>query len=570
VAVVVFDEEVPGFQIDPVPLTCTNEDRWVESQEENLGDQGETISCRLLRLHMLTLLGSGHPSIDQHVGRALPRLKPDTAPGPFGLVIVRFELPRVPAYWRLGLGMPMAGGSSFSDRVAEVVELFRAGDVSGGCAGTSRLSDDFPGSVRWPECARLLLSGDPAERAVGVALIRGPESDLPLWVEQLWVRALDDPDPDVVMQALWCASLRRTPSAVPALARVARASTPPNRSLAAGELARSPGLSYPATLSLLRDSEVRVRREAVRAVALGVEVSTDEVVSALLLAGRDPDVEVRGSALAGLAARRVEGASELIAAEIEQGQVGSWLLRAAELAADSAILPALGRLDERHPDVIARHSGEWMAAMSACEGNGWALHPQATRRDRGADEPLADEERVALEGRRSGGGGSTCVWLRDGNFGYVWLVDLASLQWQRFALRDFPPSPPSSLAPVAGQASRSSRGGMVAVYRIGSHHRMIIGRQRFDLTRPGTFSHRCRGLLSTITAVQGTHAARARRFEGSYWPEAIGFGDPMITYREPFGGWYPFDLIAGLANSSSDHTAGPYDYRHDHQELIIR
>lgn len=461
----------------------------------------------------------------------------------------------------------MAGGSTFVDRVAEVVELFRADPISGWVAA-GRLAEDFPGSVRWPECARLLQSRDPADRVAGVALLQGGEGELPAWVEQLRVGALDDPDPDVVAQALWQASLRRSPAALPALARVATHSTPMNRLRATESLAMSPGLGCPALVTLVRDPEVMIRRCAVRAVALGVQVSTDDVGSALMEASRDPDEQVRSSALAGLAVRGLPGTAGLIAAQLDKGQVGPELLQAAELAADPALMPALARFAEREPDLVAGHRGAWRATMSACAGTAWTLHPRSSRG--GSDEPLAQEERLALESRqsRSGGGGSTCVWLRDCDVQAVWLVDLATLRWQRFPVRDVPPSPTESPAPVAGWASRARWGGMVGVYRIGSHHRMIVGRQRFDLTRPRTVTHRCRGLLSMLSAAQGAKSARAGRLEGSYWPESIGFGDPMITDHEPLGSWYPLHHIATLANAPSDHTAGPYDYRHDHQALI--
>lgn len=461
----------------------------------------------------------------------------------------------------------VAGESTFNDRVADIVELFRTDPIDG-WAEAGEVADEVPGPVRWPECARLLRSGDAAERAAGVALLQGSEIRLPTWVRQLQVAALNDPDDDVVALALRSASLRETPEAVTGLSRIARCSSSPvNRLHAAESLADAPGLSHRALVALVSDPEVEVRRLAVRALALGVDASSDEVVTALGRARQDPDEQVKGDALAGLAARRAEGSSEFIAAQIDSDQVGPWLLQAAEYAADPALLPALGRFSQRRPDVPDHHGEQWLAAMAACAGSAWTMRPRAPRQDGSTVEPLASEERVALQGRtsRSAGSGSTCVWLSDEDISHLWLVDLATLRWQRFKTRDGEPR-----RPVAGRAIRTRWGGMVAVYRIGEQHRMIVGRQRFDLNRPGTFEHACHSLLSTITAAQDGKESRARRFEAIFLPEAIGLGDPMLTYRQPFGGWYPLHSIARLANDPSDYTAGPYDYRHDYQEIIVR
>lgn len=459
-------------------------------------------------------------------------------------------------------------------RVAELVEQFQS-DPHAAREAAMELADGLSDATLRDESRRLIESSDAAKRAVGLLLLNKHEGELPEDMRHRLVQALDDPDERVVEQALCGLGPRDEATALPALARIARGDSLANRRHAIGFLISRPTAAYPALVDLVHDSDVEIRRLAVQALATGVDSATAEHIAILEEASADPDEQVRGHGLTGLAARDAPGVVELITRELSGEISGPWAFQAVEVLADPALAPVLRGLEEQKPGLVHKFRHSMTAASAAYAGTAWSLcprSPRSMRRKPGSEEHVTDAERNALIARTrlASSDPSTCIWLDDANSGHMRLLDLTTLANRQFeelaetALEDW--SPP----PTAGIMVRANWGGVVAIYRIGNHHRLIIGPHRFDLTRPGTFTHRCRGLYSAISAEQDGVTAHARRLETWSLPEAIGLGEPMLTFHEPFGGWYPFAVIARLANEPADGTAGPYAYRYDLAAYVRR
>jgi HEAT repeat protein len=103
-------------------------------------------------------------------------------------------------------------------------------------------------------------------------------------------------------------------------------------------------------IRLTRDTDARVRDWATFAFNNGhQERDSEEIREALLDRTDDEDAEARGEALIALARRHDARVADLIRRELEREPEGDWAIEAADLLADSSLVPDLEAARGRFP-----------------------------------------------------------------------------------------------------------------------------------------------------------------------------------------------------------------------------
>ena len=229
---------------------------------------------------------------------------------------------------------------------------------------------------------RLLLSPNPRRRTLGLDIAaqlgrgpaRGGEAATPYALEAtqaLLVRGLDDANAGVLAAAIVGLGHRPAPSALPAL--LAHESHPDQRvRLAlAHALAGWPGPE--ATGALMRlavDRDDSVRDWATFSLGTLSEADDDAIRSLLWDNAHDPDRDVRGEAVVGLARRSDSRVIALLQERLADDDCRIYELEAAQEMPRAELLQVLQRVREdadRLPDLDPYWYGRLLDAIDACE-----------------------------------------------------------------------------------------------------------------------------------------------------------------------------------------------------------
>ena len=124
-----------------------------------------------------------------------------------------------------------------------------------------------------------------------------------------------------------------------------------------------------AVAKLSRDSDRDVRNWATFTLGSQFESKSPKLCDALQERVSDPDPEIRGEALLGLARRGDVSIAPIVQRELEDEFHGDWAVEAAGLLADPRFLPNLkGLLDRLDGENAVYFRGSVESAIAACEG----------------------------------------------------------------------------------------------------------------------------------------------------------------------------------------------------------
>lgn len=256
---------------------------------------------------------------------------------------------------------------------AEIIGAYLQSD--GDAAGGNSLATVHyrGGLTEFRAGVELLASADPRERAAGADVLAQlgwrDRTFLNESVDAL-LGALRDPEAQVVQSAIFALGHRADPRAIDALLRfVAHPIADFRYAAVHGLMPHETPTVVDALVELSRDSDRDVRDWAT--FTLGSQFESDSAALRAALHERltDPDPEVRGEALLGLARRGDASIAPVVEHELEGEFHGDWAVEAAELLGDPRFLPALRRLYERLDDRDAAYfRGSVESAIASCEG----------------------------------------------------------------------------------------------------------------------------------------------------------------------------------------------------------
>lgn len=230
------------------------------------------------------------------------------------------------------------------------------------------------GRTEWELGCQYALSADPLDRITGADVL----AQLGWWDRTFLQESvgvllglLSDPDAGVVAAAAIGLGHRNDPSAIsPVLKLVGH----PDSHVRFGVVLALSRHDDPAAIDglirLSRDEADRVRNWAAFGLGSQTEMDTPPLREALALLLSDPDPEIRGEALIGLARRQDERACTAVFRELEGDFHGSWCLEAAELLRNPALLSGVQSLYSRisEEDRVA-FSRDFDGAALACRSN---------------------------------------------------------------------------------------------------------------------------------------------------------------------------------------------------------
>ncbi len=218
----------------------------------------------------------------------------------------------------------------------------------------------------------LLNSTDPHERSAGADVLAQlgwqDQTFLEESIDALLV-ALRDPDDSVVQSVIYSLGHRASPRAIePVLAFVEHPSAEFRYAAVHGLMPHDTPVVVEALAKLSRDPDRGVRDWATFTLGSQFESDSEALRAALRDRLNDPDPEIRGEAVLGLARRRDARISVAIQRELEGEFHGDWAAEAAGLLGDPRFLPALRALERRldaRDAVYFRASVQ--SAIAACE-----------------------------------------------------------------------------------------------------------------------------------------------------------------------------------------------------------
>jgi HEAT repeat protein len=182
---------------------------------------------------------------------------------------------------------------------------------------------------------------------------------------------LDDPDDEVVSAAAVALGHREDPSAIPALLRfVAHPNAKVRLAVVHGLMRHSHPDAIRAMIQLSRDADHDVRNWATFGLGSQIEDDTPEIRHALRTNLTDPDHEIRGEAIVGLAERKDPSITDILIREWQSSDTVSALsIDAAEIASDARLLEHLERFRTDLPlDDDPSFKSALEAAIKACRG----------------------------------------------------------------------------------------------------------------------------------------------------------------------------------------------------------
>jgi HEAT repeat protein len=220
--------------------------------------------------------------------------------------------------------------------------------------------------------AEYARSADPLDRITGADILAQLG-----WADRsfldesvlLLIPLLHDPDPRVAAAAASALGHRADPRAIPPLAELAGSPDAEiRRGVVQGLLSREEPQAVRAMLQLARDPDRGVRNWATFGLGSQVGLDTPEIRDALAANVHDPDHEVRGEALVGLAERKDLRVVDWLIGEWQTHEAVSLLsIEAAVLIADSRLYPHLNLLkEELLPDDDLNFTSALTDAIAAC------------------------------------------------------------------------------------------------------------------------------------------------------------------------------------------------------------
>lgn len=222
--------------------------------------------------------------------------------------------------------------------------------------------------------ARYARSADSLDREVGADILaqlgwndrRFPDESV-----AILLALLHDPAPRVISAAATALGHRQDPRAIPELLPLLRHPDPSVRLGVVNGLSWHDDAAAIRALAVLAGDEDRdVRNWAAFGLGQLTDLDLPELREALAKLLDDPDPEIRGEALIGLARRRDARVRAPLVRELEGPFYGSWCLEAAELLADPDLLKHLTDLKGRLPVEDAAFAADFDRAILACGGAG--------------------------------------------------------------------------------------------------------------------------------------------------------------------------------------------------------
>lgn len=219
----------------------------------------------------------------------------------------------------------------------------------------------------------LLWSSDPLERAVGADVLGQLGWQDRAFLEEsvdALLGALRDPDQSVVESSIIALGHRASSRAIDAiLPFVDHPSSDLRYASVHGLMPHETPIVIDALVKLSRDTDRDVRDWATFTLASQFASDSSTLKAALRERVEDPDPEVRGEAIVGLARRRDSGVAATILRELRGEFHGDWAVQAAGLLGDPQFLPALRSLAVvlRGKDAVY-FAGTVESAIAACEG----------------------------------------------------------------------------------------------------------------------------------------------------------------------------------------------------------
>lgn len=214
-------------------------------------------------------------------------------------------------------------------------------------------------------------SGDPDTRATGAHILAqlgwGDKHFFEESVEIL-IPLLDDPDPFVICCAAFALGHRNAESAIPALMKnVEHPDVDVRRGVVSGLSCLENKLAIEGLIHLATDEDHEVRNWAVFGLGSLNELDTPELREALRRNLSDPDGEIRGEALVGLARRKDTSIVPNLLEEWQGELIGRLSLEAAEQLGDCRLFEALKRLEaDLEVDDEPHFASTLTKAIAAC------------------------------------------------------------------------------------------------------------------------------------------------------------------------------------------------------------
>jgi HEAT repeat protein len=256
-----------------------------------------------------------------------------------------------------------------SEIVAAYLKAQREGDAS-----YSLATVHYRGGLQeFQSGLTLLSSSDPFERVVGADVLAQLGWQDRTFLEEsvdALLGALRDPNHSVVQSAIIALGHRASPRAIDAvLPFVDHPSADLRDAAVHGLMPHETPIVIDALVKLSRDADRDVRDWATFTLASQFDSDSSTLRVALRERVEDPDPEIRGEALVGLARRRDSGVITAILRELRGEFHGDWAVQAAGLLGDPQFLPALRSLRAvlRGKDAVY-FEGTLESAIAACEG----------------------------------------------------------------------------------------------------------------------------------------------------------------------------------------------------------
>ena len=217
-------------------------------------------------------------------------------------------------------------------------------------------------------------SSDPLDRVTGANILAELGWSERTYLEEsvaALLKMLEDVDDEVVSAAAVALGHRADPIAIPALIRHA---DHPNAAVRLGVVLGLTGHSQTdairTMIRLSADCDHDVRNWATFGIGSQIHEDTPEIRDALRKNLTDPDPEIRGEAIVGLAERKDQHTADALLREWDSSDVVTVLsLEAAELLADARLLDHLEQFREELPlegNMVFKSALE--AAINACRG----------------------------------------------------------------------------------------------------------------------------------------------------------------------------------------------------------
>lgn len=229
------------------------------------------------------------------------------------------------------------------------------------------------GDEEFREGLGLLARKDARERAAGAEILGQLGWQDRTFLEEsvdALLGALSDTDGHVLESVIFALGHRADPRAIEALLSfVDNPSADIRYATVHGLMPHDVPKVVAALAKLSRDSDRDVRNWATFTLGSQYDSTSPTLCAALQDRVTDPDPEIRGEALIGLARRGDVSIAPIVQRELEGEFHGDWAVEAASLLADPRFLPALkGLLMRLAGEDVVYFRGSVEGAIAACEG----------------------------------------------------------------------------------------------------------------------------------------------------------------------------------------------------------